>query len=107
MRSISGTRRALNLSFLAVALSALPALAQQSGAPPATTTCPAAVAEIATCYSEKLGSGAYVLAAMPKDWDGNLIVFGHGGPALVPPTAASSQGDLARYSFMVRRGHAW
>jgi hypothetical protein len=44
---------------------------------------------------------------MPKEWNGNLIVFGHGGPALVPPTAASSQGDLARYSFMVRRGYAW
>jgi hypothetical protein len=111
MRSISGTRRALNLSlnlsFLAVALSALPALGQQSGALPATTTCPPAVADVATCYSAKLETGAYVLAAMPKDWNGNLIVFGHAGPAVVPPTATSSQNDLTKYSFMVRSGYAW
>jgi hypothetical protein len=111
MRSISGTRRAiilsLNLSFLAAALSALPALAQQSSAPPATTTCPAAVVAIATCYSAKLESGAYVLAAMPKDWNGNLIVFGHGGPALVPPTATGSQNDLAKYSFAIKSGYGW
>jgi hypothetical protein len=65
------------------------------------------VTAIATCYSERLASGAYVLAAMPKDWNGNLIVFGHGGPAVVPPTAASSQNDLAKYSFAVRQGYAW
>jgi hypothetical protein len=74
---------------------------------PAVTACPPAVAAIATCYSEQLGSGAYVLAAMPKQWNGNLIVFGHGGPAVVPPTATTSQGDLAKYSFAVKSGYAW
>jgi hypothetical protein len=74
---------------------------------PAVTACPPAVAEIATCYSERLGSGAFVLAAMPKAWNGNLIVFGHGGPAVVPPTATTSQGDLAKYAFAVKSGYAW
>jgi hypothetical protein len=93
-------------SVLAVAQDGTPKEAPKAAAPSAVA-CPAPVAEIATCYSERLASGAYVLAAMPRDWNGNLIVFGHGGPALVPPTATSSQGDLARYSFMVRRGYAW
>jgi len=100
-----------SLAGLVVALGTLPATAQQpeskTGALPATTTCPAAVAEIATCYSEKLPSGAYLLAVMPKTWNGNLIVFGHGGPATVPPTATTSQNDLAKYSFGVRLGYAW
>jgi GNAT superfamily N-acetyltransferase len=94
-------------------LSTLPTVAQQpsqeaqKAGPPAVTTCPPAVAEIATCYSEKLPTGAYVLAAMPKAWNGNLVVFGHGGPAVVPPTAAGSQNDLSKYAFAVKDGFAW
>ena len=109
MRSIGRA----GLTILGVTLSALPVGAQQQsqesqkGALPAVAACPAPLAEIATCYSEKLSSGAYLLAAMPKDWNGNLIVFGHGGPAVVPPTATTSQGDLAKYSFAVKSGYAW
>jgi GNAT superfamily N-acetyltransferase len=90
-------------------MSVMPASAQSpAGSPaPAATACPPAVANVATCYSAKLETGAYVLAAMPKDWNGTLIVFGHGGPAVVPPTAAGSQGDLAKYSFAVKGGYAW
>ncbi|HEY6254207.1 MAG TPA: hypothetical protein VIY51_00260 [Xanthobacteraceae bacterium] len=96
-----------------VVLSALPAGAQQQsqegqkGALPAVTACPPVLAEIATCYSEKLPSGAYLTAAMPKAWNHNLVVFGHGGPAVVPPTAATSQNDLAKYSVAVKMGYAW
>jgi hypothetical protein len=100
-----------NICLIGLVMSAMPAGAQVVEAPkaalPAATACPAAVAEIATCYSEKLGTGAYLLAAMPKDWNGNLIVFGHGGPAVVPPTATSSQNDLAKYSFAIKGGFAW
>jgi hypothetical protein len=28
---------------------------------------------------------------MPKNWNGNLVVFAHGGPTYTPPTATSSQ----------------
>jgi hypothetical protein len=97
---------------LGLALSSGFALAQDAGggpkAPlPSIVTCPAAVAEIAACYSEKLPSGAYLLAAMPRNWNGNLLVFGHGGPAVVPPSATTSQNDLAKYSFAVKLGYAW
>ncbi len=98
-----------SVAVIALVASAAPAAAQ-AGSPaalPAAVACPAAVAEIATCYSEHLASGAYLLAAMPKDWNGNLIVFGHGGPAVVPPTATSSQGDLAKYAFAVKSGFGW
>jgi hypothetical protein len=104
----------ISLGLLGLAASAVLAIAQDGtpkegpkAAAPGTVACLAPVAEIATCYSERLASGAYVLAAMPKDWNGNLIVFGHGGPAVVPPTAASSLSDLAKYSFAVRQGYAW
>jgi len=95
------------LSLLTVAMTALPASAQDKAALPPATECPAAVAEIATCYSAKHESGAYLLAAMPKTWNGNLIVFAHGGPAVVPPTAKSSQSDLEKYAYAVKGGYAW
>jgi hypothetical protein len=81
-----------------------PALAQN---PPPTTTCPEEVASIATCYGIKDESGAYILAAMPKNWNGDLVVFAHGGPSLAPPTPNGSKSDLAKYAFAVQRGYGW
>jgi GNAT superfamily N-acetyltransferase len=100
--------RAFVSALAASVLGMLPALAQDAPqAAPDSVACPAAVAEIATCYSAKQDSGAYVLAAMPKNWNGTLIVFAHGGPSMAPPTAKSSQGDLAKYAVEVKRGFAF
>jgi hypothetical protein len=81
-----------------------PALAQNL---PPTTGCPEEVASIATCCGIKHESGAYILAAMPKTWNGDLVVFAHGGPSLNPPTANGSKSDLAKYAFAVKRGYGW
>jgi hypothetical protein len=74
---------------------------------PDSVACPEAVMQIAICYSAKLETGAYVLAAMPKRWNGNLIVFAHGGPSLEAATAGSSKGDLSKYAAEVERGFGW
>jgi len=95
------------LGSVALALTSLSAAAQQGTKLPDTIACPEAVAKIAICYTAKLDTGAYLLAAMPKDWNGNLIVFAHGGPAVVAPTANSSKGDLAKYAVGVRLGYAF
>jgi hypothetical protein len=84
-----------------------PAFAQGSAPSSDTTDCPKEVAAIATCYSAKHPSGAYLLAAIPNAWNGNLVVFAHGGPAVVPPTANTSKTDLAKYSIAVERGFGW
>jgi hypothetical protein len=46
---------------------------------------------------------------MPKNWNGNLVVFAHGGPTYTPPTATSSQRyvDRAGGPVAVNRGFAW
>jgi hypothetical protein len=85
----------------------VPAFAQGSAPLSDTTDCPKEVAAIATCYSAKHPSGAYLLAAIPNAWNGDLIVFAHGGPAVVPPTANTSKSDLAKYSIAVERGFGW
>ncbi|MEA2903546.1 MAG: hypothetical protein QOI12_933 [Alphaproteobacteria bacterium] len=101
--------RLAGIGLLAVAFTALPAHAQEGTKPslPDTAACPQAVADIATCYSARHATGAYVFAAMPKSWNGHLVVFAHGGPSLVPYQPLYSQADLAKYSIAVKRGFAW
>jgi len=98
--------KAAGLGVLGLALTGGAGLAQE--APQAVATaCPAEVAEIATCYTAKHPSGAYLLAAMPKTWNGNLTVFAHGGPQLTPMAATYSQADLTKYSVWVKLGYAF
>ena len=85
----------MELAIVALSQAFGTALAQPAKLPD-TVTCPDAIAAIATCYSAKLDTGAYLLAAMPKTWNGNLIVFAHGGPGPIPPTANYSRGSLGR-----------
>lgn len=71
------------------------------------TTCPADLAKIARCYSDRDENGAYVLAAVPNSWSGVLIVHSHGGPRTSPLTPETNDEDLSRFSVFVREGHAW
>ena len=99
--------RSAGLGAMALALAASVEAQEKAATPPPATACPEAVAAIATCYTAKLETGAYLLAAMPKTWNGNLIVFAHGGPSVVPPAANDSEDDLAKYAIGVRMGFAW
>jgi hypothetical protein len=94
--------------LLAVIIGNAAALAQTTPAAlPETTSCPEAVASLATCYGIKHESGAFILAAMPKTWNGDLVVFAHGGPSLLPPNPNLSKGDLTKYAMAVQRGFGW
>lgn len=98
----------ITAALLAVTAMTGAAAAQEARpAPGDTVACPDSIAAVATCYGAKLDTGAYVTAAMPKDWNHDLVVFAHGGPSLVPPTATSSRTDLDKYAFAIRRGFAW
>src|SRR5262245_7606071 len=107
MRSTLRSVRWAGLLLVMASIMSGPALAQGSAPVSDTTECPKEVAAIATCYSAKHPSGAYLLAAIPNAWNGHLIVFAHGGPAVVPPTANTSKSDLAKYSIAVERGFGW
>jgi hypothetical protein len=79
----------------------------QKASLPDTMPCPYSIFTIATCYTAKHETGAYITAAVPKNWNGDLVVFAHGGPSLLPPTATFSKSDLDKYSYAVQRGYAW
>jgi GNAT superfamily N-acetyltransferase len=105
MRSL----QSVGLALLAFAASGAPGSAEDfaKAALPDTVACPQAIADITTCYAARHSTASYLLAAMPKDWNGKLIVFAHGGPYLEPPKEAQAQLDLAKYSIAVKLGFAW
>ena len=69
--------------------------------------CPRGVPADTTCTSDRDANGAYVLAAVPKNWSGVLVVHAHGGPRTTLLTPATNDEDLARFAVFVREGHAW
>ncbi|MFI1731208.1 hypothetical protein ACH40E_18720 [Streptomyces acidicola] len=75
---------------------------------PALTACPSNVAGKATCYRGQDANGAFYAIAVPKHWNGSLIVHAHGGPDLGEGSDPErSTGDLDRWSVMVDEGYAW
>lgn len=76
-------------------------------AAPVPTACPSGVGEGTTCFSGQDRAGAFYLIAMPKPWNGDLVLHAHGGPFLGAPTAKRVAEDLERWSIMPRLGYAW
>jgi len=72
-----------------------------------STKCPASVADVADCHAARDRNGAWLLVAMPRDWNRRLIVHAHGGPRLGVPEDGDSAEDLDRFAAMVRDGYAW
>ncbi|MEV1246234.1 alpha/beta hydrolase family protein [Nonomuraea sp. NPDC050022] len=73
---------------------------------PTATPCPSSLAEKATCYTGQDANGAYYTMAVPKSWNGSLVVHAHGGPDF-SYNASSPTEDLARWAVMVDQGYAW
>lgn len=69
--------------------------------------CPQSVAKAAECHSVRDENGAWLLVAIPNEWNHRLIVHAHGGPRLDKPKEGDSAEDLDRFAVMVRAGYAW
>lgn len=69
--------------------------------------CPDALGAVADCHEARDAKGAYVLVAMPREWNRRLIVHAHGGPRLSDPQSGDAREDLDRHAVMVRAGYAW
>nr|QEO74062.1 hypothetical protein [uncultured bacterium] len=90
------------VSALLMGLAPAPA----AGAPP-TVACPEPLPAETACYGGQDGNGAFYSIAIPRDWNGTLVLHTHGGPDLGAPTQDRSVDDLTRWSVMVREGYAW
>ncbi|OWQ88734.1 hypothetical protein CDN99_14725 [Roseateles aquatilis] len=74
---------------------------------PTETACPSGVGDGTKCLAGRDSAGSLYLIAMPRQWNGDLVVHAHGGPFLGAPTAKRVAEDLERWSIMPRLGYAW
>jgi len=85
---------------------ALPGAAQ-AATQPAIKPCPSELPEGARCHAGQDARGAYWWTAIPRDWNGVLVVHSHGGPSLKSPSDDDSRADLVRFAVVVKEGYAW
>lgn len=98
------------LAALAVAWAgfAPPAHAQSASDPsPKAAACPDFLPRETRCWSGRAALGGYYWIAVPKDWNGTLVVHAHGGPRTTTPEPNDPLDDLERFSMTVKEGFAW
>jgi alpha-beta hydrolase superfamily lysophospholipase len=83
------------------------AIAGAAAAAPEVKPCPEGVAPGTRCLTGRDDAGAYYWLAVPKEWNGTLVVHAHGGPELGKPKAERPAADLKRWSIWTRAGYAY
>jgi pimeloyl-ACP methyl ester carboxylesterase len=72
-----------------------------------TRDCPDYLPAATRCLAGQDANGAYYWIAIPKAWNGSLVVHTHGGPRLKAPKPDDALEDLERFSVTVKEGFAW
>lgn len=75
--------------------------------PPKDKACPAGLPAETRCLAGQDQNGAYYWIAIPKAWNGTLVVHTHGGPRLKTPKSDDAVEDLQRFAVTVAEGYAW
>jgi pimeloyl-ACP methyl ester carboxylesterase len=91
----------------AIAAAGALACAHAQTQPQPPVPCPAGLDAVATCHNGIDDHGAAWWIAIPKEWNGVLVMHAHGGPRLAPIKADSNLEDLQRFAVTVRQGFAW
>jgi alpha-beta hydrolase superfamily lysophospholipase len=69
--------------------------------------CPTELPAQTRCFAGQDVRGAYYWIAIPKAWNGALVVHTHGGPSLKTPSQDDPVSDLKRFAVTVQEGFAW
>jgi pimeloyl-ACP methyl ester carboxylesterase len=69
--------------------------------------CPEGLPAETRCLAGQDPNGAYYWMAIPKAWNGSLVLHTHGGPRLKTPKPDDAVEDLQRFSVTVGEGFAW
>lgn len=75
--------------------------------PAADKACPDGLPAATRCLAGQDQNGAYYWIAIPKAWNGSLVVHAHGGPRLKTPKPDDAVEDLQRFAVTVAEGYAW
>ena len=74
---------------------------------PVAKTCPEGLPAETKCLAGQDANGAYYWIAIPKAWNGTLVLHTHGGPRLKKPKPDDAIEDLQRFAVTVAEGYAW
>ena len=111
MRSIPMLAAAAALTLIGAPFAVQAAPATPAAAPsdpaPDPAACPDFLPQQTRCWSGRAAKGGYYWIAVPKDWNGTLVVHAHGGPRTATPEANDPLEDLERFSMTVKEGYAW
>jgi len=92
------------LSAVLAALALAPSAHPQA---PTEKPCPEGLPAQTKCLAGQDVNGAYYWMAIPKAWNGTLVVHAHGGPRLKAPRPDDAVEDLQRFAVTVAEGYAW
>lgn len=95
--------KTIPLSALALAACMAAGVAQAQEARACISELPAET----RCFGGQDARGAWYWIAIPKDWNGALVVHSHGGPSMKAPAADDPANDLKRFAVTVAEGYAW
>lgn len=111
MRSIPMLAAAAALTLIGAPFAAAAQTTQPVAAPsdpsPDPAACPDFLPQETRCWSGRAAKGGFYWIAVPKDWNGTLVVHAHGGPRTATPEANDPLEDLERFSMTVEEGFAW
>jgi len=97
----------MKLSSAVLALGLTLAATAAHAEAPAAKTCPEGLPAETKCLAGQDANGAYYWIAIPKAWNGTLVLHTHGGPRLKKPKPDDALEDLQRFAVTVAEGYAW
>jgi pimeloyl-ACP methyl ester carboxylesterase len=97
----------MKLSSAALGLGLALAAATANAEPPGDRTCPEGLPAETRCMAGQDVNDAYYWIAIPKAWNGILVLHTHGGPRLKTPKPDDAVEDLQRFAVTVAEGYAW
>lgn len=97
----------IKLSSVALGLGLALTAATAHAEPPTAKSCPEGLPAETKCLAGQDANGAYYWIAIPKAWNGTLVLHTHGGPRLKKPKPDDAIEDLQRFAVTVAEGYAW
>lgn len=97
----------MKLSSAALGLGLALAAATANAEPASDRSCPEGLPAATRCLAGRDANGAYYWIAIPKAWNGSLVLHTHGGPRLKAPKPDDAVEDLQRFAVTVAEGYAW
>lgn len=94
-------------AMMSVSAAAAPSASIALAASGKKVACPEYLPSGTACTTGVSAKGSIYFMAVPKAWNGTLVLFAHGGPRLGDPLLEETLDDLQKFNMLVHEGYAW